>query len=36
MCLRNWGIVKDNIEGEDKKKDKVVEVKEIKEALFTL
>ena len=36
MCLRSWGVVKDDIKEEDKKKDKVIEVKEIKEVLFTL
>ena len=36
MCLRSWGVIKDDIKGEDKKKDKVVKVKEIEKALFTL
>jgi hypothetical protein len=36
MCLRSWGVVKNDIEREDKKKDKVVDIKEIEEALFTL
>jgi len=36
MCLRSWGIVIDDIEGEDKDIDIVVKVKDIDEALFSL
>jgi hypothetical protein len=36
ICLRSWGIVTDDIEGEDKDIDIVVEVKDIDEALFSL
>ena len=36
MCLRSWGIVIDDIEGEDKDIDIAVEVKDIDEALFSL
>jgi hypothetical protein len=36
MCLRSWGIVTDDIEGEDKDIDIVVEERDIEEALFSL
>ena len=36
MCLRSWGIVIDDIEGEDKDTDIVVEERDIDEALFSL
>jgi hypothetical protein len=36
MCLRSWGIVTNDIEGEDKDIDTAVEVKDIDEALFSL
>jgi len=36
MCLRSWGIVIDDIEGEDKDTDIVVEERDIDEAPFSL
>jgi len=36
MCLRSWGIVIDDIEGEDKDINIVVEERDIDEALFSL
>jgi len=36
MCLRSWGIVIDDIEGEDKDIDIVVEERDMDEALFSL
>ena len=36
MCLRSWGIVANDIEGEDKDIDTAVKVKDIDKALFSL
>ena len=36
MCLRSQGIVTDDIEGEDKDIDIVVEERDMDEALFSL
>ena len=36
MCLRSWGIVTDDIKGEDKDINMAVEVKDINKALFSL
>jgi len=36
MCLGSWGIVTDDIKGEDKDINMAVEVKDINKALFSL
>jgi hypothetical protein len=36
MCLRSWGVITDDIKGEDKDDDMVIEVRDINEALFSL
>jgi hypothetical protein len=36
MCLKSWGIVNEDIEGEDKKKAKDYSIKDQEEAYFVL
>ena len=36
MCLKSWGIIKEDIEGVDKKKDKDYKIENQDEAYFIL